>query len=64
MEAIYLRLGLHIWEPDTAVIRAASRIFAPHVRRNPARRSNRKAFYRSMLERHHDHQALARHFRL
>lgn len=57
MEAI--RLGVHVWERDTVVIRAAWRFLAQHARRNPARRKDRRAFYRSMLERHHSHQALA-----
>ena len=64
MEATYLRLGIHIWAPDIAVVRAASRVLAAHVRRDPARRQNRKAFYRSMLERHRAYQCLALEFRL
>ncbi|HMG51253.1 MAG TPA: hypothetical protein VK597_11670 [Inquilinus sp.] len=64
MEGTYLRLGVHIWAPNVAVIRAASRVLAAHVRRNPARRQHRKAFYRSMLERHRAHQCLALEFRL
>jgi hypothetical protein len=64
VESTYLRLGVSIWAPDVAVIRAAWRFQAAHVRRDPARRQNRKDFYRSMLDRHRAHQCLAEAFRL
>ncbi len=64
VESNYLRLGVNIWARDVAVIRAAWRFLAAHVRRDPARRQNRKDFYRSMLERHRAHQYLAEEFRL
>ena len=64
MESYYLRLGVSIWARDTEVIRAAWRKFDQLARQDPAKRDQRKMFYRGMLERHRAHQALALEFRL
>lgn len=64
MELYYQHLGVHIWVRDREVIRAAWRMIARKDRREPAKREDRKAFYRGLLWRHYSHQALARHFRL
>jgi len=51
----------HDWR---AVVRAARGRIAKQTRRDPARREDRKRFYRMMLRHHRDAQELAAAWRL
>lgn len=64
MFGLYCRLGVHIYAPDTAVIRAVRKRFKPSIRRSRAHRDNRHKVYRLMLEYHHSEREFARQFRL
>lgn len=60
----YLRLGVSIYAPDSAVIRAAARLLHPGVRRERRLRLSRQKFYREMLAHHARARQLARDWRL
>ena len=60
----YNRLGVHIYASNRTVIRAALGVIADHHKRDPARREDRKTFYRYILEHHKDCRDLAAAFRL
>jgi hypothetical protein len=64
MEAIYSRLGVHVYASWRAVVRAARSRMAKQHRHDPALKQPRKGFYREMLACHARHQHLVRTFRL
>ena len=64
MFAQYIHLHLPIGASDLAVICAARQRLDPEAIRDPGRRQDRHAFYRDMLEHHHDAQELAALFRM
>ena len=64
MLGTYHRLGLHVSASPVDVIRAARKRIAKHHRRDPAKREERKRFYRIMLAHHSDARELMRQFRL
>lgn len=64
MYGTYCRLRVHVMASDVAVIKAArKRIAKPH-RTGRRMRTARHAFFRKMLQVHHDAQALVKEFRL
>ena len=61
--ATYCRLGVPVWAPDRAVIRAArGKLLKTSLRRE--HRDARHDFYRTMLAHHHGEQDLCRRFAL
>ena len=64
MYGTYCRLGVHVWAPDCAVIRAASRKLKRVARHSRKYRQERHAFYRRMLDCHRAEQTLCMEFRL
>jgi len=64
MLSTYHRLGVHVYDSDLAVIRAAAGKLDPKVRRQPAFRQSRKDFYREMLDHHRKAQELVARWRL
>ena len=52
MYSTYLRLNLHVNDSDMEVLRRARKKIAEHHRLGQARKSDRWAFYREMLEHH------------
>lgn len=64
MYATYLRLDIHVWASDRAVIRAAWRRLDRSALGDRARRDARKRFYREMLRHHADTRQFVAHFRL
>jgi hypothetical protein len=50
--AQYLRLGLHVADSDTEVVRRARRLILKRHRRDPAKRAARHRFYAQMLTFH------------
>jgi len=64
MLGTYHRLNVTIHDDWRAVIRAARGRIAKKARRDPARRADRKRFYRLMLRHHRDAQELAAAWRL
>lgn len=64
MYGTYLRLDITVHANWQAVVRAASRKLARQARHDPAKRAQRKQFYRVMLEHHRNVQELVRTFRL
>ena len=61
---IFSRLNLHVSATNREVIRVARLLITEEGRRDPAKREQRKAFYRQMLNYHAGAQALVRDFRL
>jgi hypothetical protein len=61
---LYSYLHVHVWEADTAVVRAAAGMIRRSSRRDPALRAQRKSFYRDILKGHRDHQELVAACRL
>ena len=64
MFGTYNRLNLHVSATNREVIRVARLLITEEGRRDPAKREQRKAFYRQMLNYHAGAQALVRDFRL
>lgn len=64
MYGTYLRLDISVHANWQAVVRAASRRLARQTRRDPAKRAQRKQFYRVMLEHHRNAQELVHVLRL
>lgn len=60
----YCRLNVAICASNLAVIRAASRKINPKARFDPARRGDRHAYFRAMLDHHDDARDLAARHRL
>lgn len=64
MYATYLRLNLHVFDSRRDVVRAAHARIARDAQRDPAKREERKRFYREMLGYHRDAQQIVHRFRL
>ena len=64
MYGTYTRLNLSVHASDLAVIRAARRKVARKHRTARAMREARHAFYRTMLQYHHDARAIVNDWRL
>lgn len=64
----YQRMRCHVSDSDITVIRKAQGRIAKHHRatgkRHTEAREGRKAFYRAMLEYHHNAQQLCREWRM
>lgn len=60
----YCRLNVTISARNLAVIRAASRKINAKARFDPARRGDRHAYFRAMLDHHDDARDLAARHRL
>jgi hypothetical protein len=63
MYGTYQRLNLHVGENNRAVIKAASRKLKRSIRFARKHRAARHAFYRQMLNYHHDARDLFVTFR-
>ena len=59
-ERQYDRLGVHVEASPRTVVRAAHRLLAPAMRRTRARRTERHAWLRAMLQTHADAGSLYR----
>jgi hypothetical protein len=64
MFGTYCRLHVHVWASDREVIRAAQRKLKRSVRYARKHREARHAFYRTMLDYHHQGQKLVAEHRL
>lgn len=64
MFGTYQRLGVHVYEPDIAVVRAARRLITPKHRSSPEKKEERKVFYRQMLDHHRHERELCKEFSL
>lgn len=64
MYGTYERLHVWVWASDEELIRAAWKKMTKKGRRDPKLREARKAFYREMLQYHHQAQELCKQFAL